>query len=66
MTREQAHVTGLPTGYFELDELTCGLQKGEMIIIAGRPSMGKTSFAMNIAEHIGADNRFRSRYFRLK
>ena len=56
MAREKAHVTGLPTGYLELDELTCGLQKGEMIIIAGRPSMGKTSFAMNIAEHIGADN----------
>jgi replicative DNA helicase len=56
MAREKAHVTGLPTGYFELDELTCGLQKGEMVIIAGRPSMGKTSFAMNIAEHIGADN----------
>lgn len=56
MAREKAHVTGLPMGYFELDELTCGLQKGEMIIIAGRPSMGKTSFAMNIAEHIGADN----------
>jgi replicative DNA helicase len=56
MAREKAHVTGLPTGYLELDELTCGLQKGEMVIIAGRPSMGKTSFAMNIAEHIGADN----------
>ncbi|MDD5133924.1 MAG: replicative DNA helicase [Phycisphaerae bacterium] len=54
--REGHHVTGLPTGFTELDDLTCGLQNGEMIIIAGRPSMGKTSFAMNIAEHIGADN----------
>jgi replicative DNA helicase len=51
--REGKHVTGLPTGYFELDELTCGLQNGEMIIIAGRPSMGKTSLALNIAEHLG-------------
>lgn len=51
--REGSHVTGLPTGYYELDELTCGLQDGEMIIIAGRPSMGKTSLALNIAEHIG-------------
>jgi len=54
--REGHHVTGLATGFAELDDLTCGLQNGEMIIIAGRPSMGKTSFAMNIAEHIGADN----------
>jgi replicative DNA helicase len=54
--REGQHVTGLATGFRELDELTAGLQKGEMIIIAGRPSMGKTSFAMNLAEHIGADN----------
>jgi len=51
--REGTHVTGLPTGYYELDDLTCGLQKGEMIIIAGRPSMGKTALALNIAEHVG-------------
>jgi replicative DNA helicase len=47
------HVTGLATGFYELDEMTCGLQNGEMIIIAGRPSMGKTALALNIAEHIG-------------
>lgn len=46
------HVTGLATGYYELDEMTCGLQNGEMVIIAGRPSMGKTALALNIAEHI--------------
>ena len=51
--REGSHVTGLATGYFELDQWTCGLQDGEMIVIAGRPSMGKTSLALNIAEHIG-------------
>jgi replicative DNA helicase len=51
--RQGGHVTGLATGYYELDEKTCGLQKGEMIVIAGRPSMGKTSLALNIAEHIG-------------
>lgn len=55
-SRKGVHVTGLPTGYYELDEALCGLQKGEMLIIAGRPSMGKTSFALNVAEHIGADN----------
>jgi replicative DNA helicase len=51
--REGTHVTGLSTGYYELDDKTCGLQKGDMIIIAGRPSMGKTGLALNIAEHIG-------------
>jgi len=51
--REGSHVTGLATGYYELDDLTCGLQNSEMIIIAGRPSMGKTSLALNIVEHIG-------------
>jgi replicative DNA helicase len=51
--RSGHHVTGLATGFYELDELTCGLQDGEMVVVAGRPSMGKTSFALNIAEHIG-------------
>ena len=44
-------ITGLATGYKDLDEMTSGLQPGDLIIIAGRPSMGKTAFAMNIAEH---------------
>jgi replicative DNA helicase len=52
--RDGRYVTGLATGYHELDDKTCGLQNGEMIIVAGRPSMGKTSLALNIAEHIGA------------
>lgn len=51
--REGSHVTGIATGYFELDGLTCGLQNGDVIVVAGRPSMGKTSLALNIAEHIG-------------
>ncbi|HML73996.1 MAG TPA: replicative DNA helicase [Anaerohalosphaeraceae bacterium] len=54
-SRKGSHVTGLPTGFTELNNLLCGLHAGEMIIVAGRPSMGKTSFALNIAEHIGAD-----------
>ncbi|MCL2648298.1 MAG: replicative DNA helicase [Phycisphaerales bacterium] len=49
------HFSGLQTGYLELDNLTSGLQRGEMIIIAARPSVGKTSFAMNIVEHVGID-----------
>ena len=50
--RHGSHVTGLATGYYQLDEKTCGLQNGEMIVVAGRPSMGKTSLALNIAEHV--------------
>jgi replicative DNA helicase len=64
--REGHHITGLPTSFAELDDLTCGLQNGEMIVIAGRPSMGKTSFAMNIAEHIGADNNIPVAFFSLE
>ncbi len=44
-------ITGIPTGFSEFDEKTSGLQAGDLIIVAGRPSMGKTSFAMNIAEY---------------
>jgi replicative DNA helicase len=51
--RQGSHVTGVPTGYYQLDEWTCGLQNGEVIVVAGRPSMGKTSLALNIAEHVG-------------
>ena len=64
--REGSHVTGLATGYFELDEKTCGLQNGEMIIIAGRPSMGKTSLALNIAEHIGVEEKIGVAIFSLE
>lgn len=45
-------ITGVPTGYHEFDSMTSGLQPSDLIIIAGRPSMGKTTFAMNIAEHV--------------
>jgi replicative DNA helicase len=48
---------GIETGYFDLDEILNGLQNGEMIVIAARPSMGKTALAMNIIEHIAADNQ---------
>ena len=44
-------ITGVPTGFERIDDLTSGLQKSDLIIIAGRPSMGKTAFALNIAQH---------------
>jgi replicative DNA helicase len=45
-------ITGISTGYHDLDEMTSGMQRSDLVIIAGRPSMGKTTFAMNIAEHV--------------
>ena len=45
-------VTGLATGYKDLDTMTAGLQPGDLVIVAGRPSMGKTAFALNIGEHV--------------
>ncbi len=48
----QGGITGLPTGFGDLDRLTDGLHPGEMIVIAARPSMGKTSLAMNLVEHL--------------
>jgi replicative DNA helicase len=50
-------LTGVPTGFTDLDEITCGLQKGELIVIAARPSMGKTSFMLNVAENVGMGNK---------
>ena len=45
-------VTGLKSGFYDLDRMTSGLQPGDLIVLAARPSMGKTSFAINIAEHV--------------
>lgn len=49
---EGRHITGLPTGYIDLDNITAGLQPQELTIIAARPSMGKTALALNIAENV--------------
>src|SRR5882672_4593821 len=54
--KNPSDVTGVPTGYVKLDEMTSGLQGGDLIIIAGRPSMGKTALALNIAEFVAVDN----------
>jgi replicative DNA helicase len=45
-------ITGVPTGFYDLDRMTSGLQPGDMVVLAARPSMGKTAFAINIAEHV--------------
>ncbi len=48
-------ITGVPSGFKELDELTTGFQKSDLIIVGGRPSMGKTAFSLNIAQHVGVN-----------
>ncbi|MFQ6032812.1 MAG: replicative DNA helicase [Candidatus Zixiibacteriota bacterium] len=50
-------VTGLSTGFFELDTLTGGLQNSDLIVVASRPSMGKTAFCLSIAEHVAIEER---------
>ena len=52
----KSDVTGVPSGFIDLDEKTAGLQPGDLIIVAGRPSMGKTALALNMAEHVAVDN----------
>ncbi len=54
--QKKGHITGISTGFADLDEMTSGLQRGDLIIVAGRPSMGKTTFAMNIAENVALEN----------
>ncbi|KPK41278.1 MAG: replicative DNA helicase [Omnitrophica WOR_2 bacterium SM23_29] len=51
--QRKTNITGIPTGFHDFDRLTAGLQKSDLIVVAGRPSMGKSAFACSIAEHIG-------------
>jgi replicative DNA helicase len=53
----QGMLTGVATGFVDLDKMTSGLHGGEMIVVAARPSMGKTSLAMNIAEHVAVEEK---------
>jgi replicative DNA helicase len=53
---DPSSVTGIATGFADLDEKTSGLQRGDLIIVAGRPSMGKTAFSINIAENVALDS----------
>ncbi|QFY43333.1 replicative DNA helicase [Candidatus Methylospira mobilis] len=49
---KEGHITGVSTGFNDFDDMTSGMQPSDLVIVAGRPSMGKTTFAMNIAEHV--------------
>jgi replicative DNA helicase len=57
LSQNSSAITGVPTGFADLDEKTAGFQKSDLIIVAARPSVGKTSFALNIAEHAAVKER---------
>lgn len=68
---EKAHantgdVTGISTGLSKLDEMTCGWQNSDLVIIAGRPAMGKTAFALSLAKNIAADQKIPMAFFSLE
>ena len=56
LIREHTGVQGLPTGFADLDKILSGLQPSDMVVLAARPSVGKTALALNIARHVGVDN----------
>ena len=59
-------ITGISTGYYKLDEMTCGWQNSDLVIIAGRPAMGKTAFALSLAKNIAADQKIPLAFFSLE
>ena len=59
--QRKVHVTGVPSGFYDLDEMTAGFQKSDFVVIAGRPSMGKTALAMNIAENVAVRAKSKDR-----
>ncbi|MCX8026971.1 MAG: replicative DNA helicase [Thermodesulfovibrionales bacterium] len=66
LINKRSNVTGIPTGFKDLDDITAGFQPGDLIIIGGRPSMGKTAFALNIAQHCAIHTRLPSAVFSLE
>lgn len=62
----EGKLTGISTGFYDLDELTSGLQKSELIILAARPSMGKTTLSLNITEQVGAVQKIPTAFFSLE
>lgn len=54
-SENDSDITGIPTGFIDLDRMTSGLQPGDLVIVAGRPSMGKTAFSVNIGEYVAIE-----------
>jgi replicative DNA helicase len=66
LQQSKGAVTGVPTGFHDLDELTTGLQPGDLVVVAARPSMGKTSLVLNIAQHVGTATDLTVGFFSLE
>ena len=66
LTQKKQLVTGIPTGFIEFDTKTSGLQASDLIVIAGRPSMGKSSLAINVALHVGVEKKIPLAFFSLE
>ena len=66
MSKLEGNLTGVTTGYIDLDEKTSGLQRSELIVLAARPSMGKTAFALNIAQHAATKGQAKVLIFSLE
>ncbi len=66
LSKRRTDITGVPTGFTHLDRMTSGLQPGELIIIAARPSMGKTAFSLNLAQHMALRAMKTVAYFSLE
>jgi len=64
--QKKAHVTGIPSGYIDFDSITSGLQESDLIVIAGRPSMGKSALALGIAEYAGVVEKIPLAFFSLE
>ena len=64
--QNKSHVTGIPTGFVDFDNRTAGLQISDLVVIAGRPAMGKSSFALSIAEHAGVIEKIPMAFFSLE
>jgi replicative DNA helicase len=63
---KKSHITGIPTGFIDFDIKTAGLQKGDLIIVAGRPSMGKSSFVTSIVEYVAVEEKLPVAFFSLE
>ncbi|MDQ3421080.1 MAG: replicative DNA helicase [Acidobacteriota bacterium] len=66
LQQQKGMITGVPTGFIDLDEMTSGLQPSDLVLVAARPSMGKTSFVLNIAQHIGTSTDMTVGFFSLE
>jgi len=64
--QRKTNITGIPTGFHDFDRLTAGLQPSDLIVVAGRPSMGKSAFATSVAEHVGVTEKLPVAIFSLE